>query len=507
MNESDPFLYDVAHDFPDHLRDESRRAGRADSISFPRTEQEVCRHLELAAGRGMSVTVQGARTGIAAGGVPEGGHVISLVRMKDLGRVLTTAGGGGAIVAGPGVLLSELRAYLAANASESAAFFPPDPTEPSASIGGMTACNASGARSFAYGPTRRYVRRLRVVLADGDVLELRRGEQRARGRQFELQTAGGRRICGKLPSYVMPAVKNAAGYYAADDMDMLDLFVGSEGTLGIVTEVELSTLPAPGAEWGLMAFFKDCEGALGMVRDLKKCDRRPVAVEFFDKGALALLAGQKEINPAFSKLPSMPAARGAAVYLEAHGAEEADVEASVEAWAGIMERHGADPDDAWLATARQELERLKDFRHAVPEAVNLKIDERRRAEPGITKLGTDLSVPDAALDRMMALYRSSLEEEGLEYVIFGHIGNNHLHVNIIPASLREYEKGRQICMEWAREAVRLGGTVSAEHGIGKLKTHLLRLMYGDRGIEEMREVKRLFDPHFRLNPGVLFPAE
>ncbi len=505
MNGADLFSCDVAREFPDHLRDESRRVGRAESISFPRAENEVCRHLQLAAERGLRVTIQGARTGITGGCVPDGGHIVSLARMKDIGR-LESVEGGGRIVVQPGVLLSELRAYLAEKAPPEARFFPPDPTETSASIGGMVSCNASGALSFAYGPTRRYVQRLRVALADGDVLDLARGKHKARGRAFELVTCGGRRIAGNLPSYAMPSVKNAAGYYAVEDMDLVDLFVGSEGTLGIVTEVELSTVPKPAAVWGLVIFFADCNSAVGMVRDLRVSSRRPAAIEFFDKGALAMLALQKETNSAFGDLPAMPSVRGAALYVEAHGKDETDVESCVETWSHILEKHGSCADHTWLATSDREIEKLKNFRHAVPEAVNLLIDERRRAEPSITKLGTDFAVPDDSLERIMLLYRTALEKNGLEHVIFGHIGNNHLHVNIIPRTLSEYEVGKATYMDWAREVVKLGGTVSAEHGIGKLKTHLLRLMYGEDGIDEMRRLKRLFDPDFRLNPGTLFPA-
>jgi D-lactate dehydrogenase (cytochrome) len=157
-----------------------------------------------------------------------------------------------------------------------------------------------------------------------------------------------------------------------------------------------------------------------------------------------------------------------------------------------------------MTTNEHETERLKAFRHAVPEAVNLTLDERRKSEPGLTKLGTDLSVPDDSLDRMIAMYREGLQRSGLEHVIFGHIGNNHVHVNIIPKTLSDYEKGKALYLEWAREVVRLGGSVSAEHGVGKLKKALLREMYGDRGILEMQEVKRCFDPGGLLSPGNLF---
>lgn len=154
-----------------------------------------------------------------------------------------------------------------------------------------------------------------------------------------------------------------------------------------------------------------------------------------------------------------------------------------------------------MAEQPKELERLKDFRHALPEAVNLIIDQRRRTEPGLIKLGTDMAVPDEALKRVLEIYLRDLRGSDLHYVLFGHIGNNHIHVNILPRSQEEYQRGRQLYRGWAEEVVNMGGTVSAEHGIGKLKTELLQRMYGESGVEQMRRVIAVFNPDGRLNRG------
>jgi D-lactate dehydrogenase (cytochrome) len=147
---------------------------------------------------------------------------------------------------------------------------------------------------------------------------------------------------------------------------------------------------------------------------------------------------------------------------------------------------------------------LKTFRHAVPESVNMLIGERKKAIPELIKLGTDMSVPDDQLENVMAMYHEGLARAGLEYVIFGHIGNNHVHVNILPRSMEEYEQGKALYLDWAKQVVAMGGSVSAEHGIGKNKTEFLKVMYGEEGIQQMRSMKALFDPHSLLNPGNLF---
>jgi len=165
---------------------------------------------------------------------------------------------------------------------------------------------------------------------------------------------------------------------------------------------------------------------------------------------------------------------------------------------------GGNEDATWLSTSPAEMERLLFFRHAVPESVNLLIDKRRLENPDITKLGTDMAVPDDKLVHIMSMYNRDLDEHKLESVMFGHIGNNHIHVNILPNSLEEYMDGKSLYLEWAREVISLGGTVSAEHGVGKLKTNMLAEMYGQEGISGMLRVKNAFDPEGLLNKGNLF---
>lgn len=517
------FLDNVAGDYPDYLRDESRRAGTAETISFPRSESDVRAVLEMARARCVPVTIQAARTGITAGSVPEGGHILNLSRMN---RILDIRRGEEGtdeffLTVESGVLLSEVRDAVARKQWDGDAaipgqdalrdfgdageyFFPPDPTEWSAAIGGMVGCNASGARSFAYGPTRNYVQKLRVVLADGSLLELRRGSDKAIGRHFSLTADPGQAIAGVLPSYTLPDVKNASGYYARDDMDLVDLFVGAEGTLGVVTEIELRLVPMPAAVWGVMAFFPSEEGAITFVKMAKAQTLRPVAVEFFDSHALDLLRGQRETNPAFGGIAEMPPAWHTGIYVEYHATDEDAAETAVMDMAAMMVECGGDENDTWIVSDARAMERLKTFRHALPEAVNLRIDERRKSDPDIAKLGTDLSVPDASLDDVVALYHADLDRAGLEFVMFGHIGHNHIHVNIIPRNVEEYRRGRELYGGWARAVVAMGGSVSAEHGIGKIKRELLREMYGEKGISEMIAVKRLFDPQWMLNRGNLF---
>jgi D-lactate dehydrogenase (cytochrome) len=484
---------DVPAEFPDYLRDESRQVGRADSISFPSTEDEVREHLRQMASARRTVTTQGARTGITAGAVPDGGHILNLSRLKG---VLAFKGAEPATIrVQAGLSLAELREVVREE-SRSRWFFPPDPTETSASLGGMVACNASGACSFLYGATRRYVTALGVVLPDGSLLRLRRGDQTCRGRSFRIETECGRAVAGLIPDYQVPLIKSAAGYYVQPDMDLVDLFLGAEGTLGVVTEAELRLVASPRLVVGILAFLASEEDAVRLTQALKKAGA--AALEYFDGNVLDLVRDSRRTS-----VPVPPSCR-AALYIEYHAANDEESEDSLSQLAESADRAGCSLEQAVVATEKGQIERLKDFRHAVPEAVNQMVGERKKAAPGITKLGTDLAVPDPFLPEMMALYRDSLTRIGVDHLIFGHIGDNHLHVNIIPRSQEEYERGRELYLEWARAAVLMGGTVAAEHGIGKLKRDLLLRMYGTEAVQQMRRLKQCFDPEGLLNRGNLF---
>jgi D-lactate dehydrogenase (cytochrome) len=287
-------------------------------------------------------------------------------------------------------------------------------------------------------------------------------------------------------------VKNAAGYFVKPEMDLVDLFIGAEGTLGVVTQITVKLIPEPEQMNGLTAFFDSEIKTLEFVRRLR-ATADPVAIEFFDCRSLELMRRMKSEQPAFSELPELRPAFHTAVYFEF----DSDVPDAV-----IEEADKAVA--CWFCEGEREIEALKNLRHAVPEAVNMLISERKKTLPGLTKLGTDMSVPDSQLGNVMQMYHGGLSAAELEYVIFGHIGNNHVHVNILPRSMEEYARGKELCLEWAKQVAEWGGSVSAEHGIGKIKTDFLRLMYGEESIREMRNLKHLFDPLHLLNTGNLF---
>ena len=508
-----------------YLRDESRTVGAAESISFPRSEADVCAVLRALHEGGTPVTVQGARTGLAAAAVPRGGHIMNMGGM-DAVTALRHEGGRFYVTVQPGVVLLNLRKMIAKKAFPTAGwsedslaaldalraapeqFFPTDPTETTASLGGMAACNASGARSYRYGALRPHVTALRCVLADGRTVALRRGQCFADGLHFTLPTEEGGAVEGVLPSYEVPCTKNASGYYVAPDMDLLDIFVGSDGTLGVLTELELELLPVPKMDWGVTVFLPDEESACRYAEAVREQVDCAAAIEYFDPGALDILRERKAQGGVFATLPDLTVAQsGAAVFTELHCDNEAVTMAALETLGALAARCGGDAERSWVARTEPENETLRHFRHAVPESVNSLIDQRKRVHPGITKMGSDMSVPDGKLLEVTEMYRRTLAEEGFQYASWGHIGNNHIHVNILPRDMEEHARAKALFRRWAETVTALGGAVSAEHGVGKLKAPFLTVMYGAEHIREMRRLKRCFDPKHQLGRENLFAVE
>ncbi len=436
------------------IEDASGFRGEAERVEAPASEAELLEIIAAASRDNTPITIVGARTGLTGGCVPQsGGWAVSLEKFRRL-EICP-----GRAIAGPGVSLDALQS----GAARSGQFYAPDPTERTASIGGTIATNASGSRSFRYGSTRRHVLGLRVLLMDGRVLQVHRGDK----------------VDFDVPELPLPdTTKNTAGYPLAPGMDWIDLFTGSEGTLGIVTEAELQLLPAPAEVLAGIVFLISDGAALDVVDAWRRIPGLRM-IEYFDANSLDLL------RPHY---PEIPGRAAAALLIEQ---EDGDIDF----WADHA------PDDSWFAASDQDRERFRRFRHALPELVNDTV--RRR---GFMKLGSDYAVPLARNQEMLAEYHALLRHHDLEYVIFGHIGDAHVHVNILPRSPAEFEDGQRLMLHFARHAVSLGGTVSAEHGLGKRKAHLLALQYTPQQIEAMKDVKRKLDPRWLLNRGNLFAA-
>jgi len=478
--------------------------GYAQKLFIPNTKDEISEILKEANDKKISVTVSGARTGTVGGAIPFGGFVVSLEklnRIKEINEQERFA------VVQSGVVLTDFQKVV----DQKNLFYPPDPTEWSCQIGGTIATNASGAQSFKYGATRKYVEQLEIVLPSGDFLKLKRGEVFAKNGFVELETEGGNKIKAKVPTYQQPFVrKNASGYFSDENLDAVDLFIGSEGTLGIVTEIKLKLLKKPEGFLSGIVFFKDEKDLLNFVDEIREMSFQTRSenhdliqnskfkiqnqinasvLEYFDENSLKFIA---------EKFPEVPEnVRGAVFFEQETTAENED--ALFEKWNLMLEKHRAELDKSWFTTSEQDHKKMREFRHALPVAVNERI-----VRCGQRKIGTDMAVPDENFASFLKFYKQKLNESNLDYVIFGHIGDAHLHANILPKNDEEAQAARNLYGRFIAQAIMLGGTISAEHGIGKLKSKYLQVMYGERFINEMAELKKAFDPNGILGRGNMF---
>ena len=506
-----------------YLDDESHSFdGAAEKIIFPSTEAEVAAIMKSAYENGTPVTIQGGRTGLTGAAVPLGGIALNLEKMTQLSYMnYDESESLYSIAAQCGMTLedlveaiqskkldklegkgtSEQQKALGQFLDESETFtFPVDPTEMSAWLGGIVACNASGARTFKYGAVRPWVYHLRVVLANGDILDIERGKVTADDGKFIIVLSDGAEIEVTVPTYKMPNTKNAAGLFAKPDMDLIDLFVGSEGILGVITEVELGLIKLEENIMTVMAFFPSVDDAVNFTYDVRAPDS-PIKMDFMEYfGTNAIVMITEKAGSAGIKVPALKDDTKAIVFFEFSFTPE-NMEEMVMGLEEILMKNNTSSESSWAGMDRSELAKMKTVRHFVPETVNGIIAQRKAQYSEVHKIGTDMAVPDEALRDYLKFYIATLEEQGMEYAMWGHIGDNHIHVNMLPRNNEEVQQGMDNYMTFAKRAIELGGTVAAEHGIGKLKRAFLEAMYGESGIKEMQAVKKSLDSKWLLNRG------
>ena len=512
LPETDPdlvarFLRDAAH-YP---------GGHATGVVRPRTVadvSDVVRH--AAAHKGppfWHILTVGAQSSLTGGATPFGDLILSTERLTTL-RIE-----GDRVRAGSGVTLQAIQDALAAVGR----WLPPVPTYLGATAGGAVATCAAGAATFKYGTVRSWVHGMTVVLASGEVLVLARGQRRA----SDLIT---------VPALRMPDVpKSSAGYFMADGMDLVDLFIGSEGTLGIVAEVVFRTAAQPAARCHALVPVADEFAGIQLVADLRDAARQtwrnhdPLgidisAIEHIDARSIAMVREDGADCKLDLTLPSgagivllieielSSAAASADLWSQLETARDADgVDSPLRRFCALLDRHGALddaeialPDDKTRAAAFAEL------REAVPAGVNRRVAlAQQQIDPGIYKTAADMIVPFDRFDEMMRVCRRLFSDRGLDLAVWGHISDGNVHPNVLPKSADEVKRGQEAILALGDAVIAMGGSPLAEHGVGRnqVKQELLRRLYGSAGIDAMRAIKRSLDPHGVLAPGVVFPRQ
>ncbi|MDX2182487.1 MAG: FAD-binding oxidoreductase [Gemmatimonadaceae bacterium] len=428
-----------------------------DAIARPESVAEAIEILKLAATDKLTVTAAGGQTSTTGAGITDRGVLLSL---RALTRVLDIDTTARTMRCEAGVIVLEAKRA----AAEHGLLLPLDPTsEPDCTVGGAVACNASGARSLAWGVTRRWVRGITVALASGEVLHLRR-----------------------------PALeKNTVGFEPVQDL--VDWFVGCEGTLGVVLEVEFALLPLPARMVGLAVPFDRAEDALAFVVAAREsADVSPRCLEYLDAAAVTI-AREAQHDPAWA------ANAEGLVYLEQDTPGD---EPPLDAWLALAEAHQARVGDIRVYESEAEQREAKKLRHHVPARLYEFSGPLRAA--GGRRVSTDWAVPYRRLGEALAVSRRICLEAGVETgVTFGHAGNGHPHQNFLGKDAAEVARIEGAVEQMLKWVVANGGTVAAEHGIGKVKRKWASLMLTPTQVALMRAAKQALDPEFRLAPGNL----
>ena len=419
-----------------------------DVAVLPESTEDVAAIVQIAAEHQVPVIPRGMASGLAAASVPFGGGIVlSLTRMN---RILEVDEENRTALVEAGVVTVDLERAV----EEVGLFYPPDPSSNEQStIGGNIACNAGGPRCLKYGVTGDYVMGLTAVLHNGQVL----------------------RTGGK-------AIKNVVGY------DLTSLFVGSEGTLGVITEALVRLVTKPKAVRTARAEFPALEDASGTVNAILAAGVVPATLEMMDETAIACIEEAMELG--------LPLDVEAILIIETDGADEATVVREIETVARVCRENGARAVS--VAQTESDRDRLWRARRSVSPSL---------ARKAPNKLGEDITVPRSAIPEAVRRIKEISASYGLPIVVFGHAGDGNLHPNILfdKRDDEEWRKVEQIVAEIFQVALDLEGTLSGEHGVGTLKRPFMHQALSSVSIDVQRRIKEAFDPLGILNPGKVLP--
>lgn len=431
---------------PDYAHDELGGIEKMpDVLVRVQTTEEASQIMKLAWDRVIPVTVRGSGTGLVGSAVPvEGGILLETTKMN---KILELDSDNLTVTVQPGVLLMELASF----AEENDFLYPPDPGEKSATIGGNISTNAGGMRAVKYGVTRDYVRALTVVMPDGEILQL-----------------GGK------------VAKNSSGY------SLKDLVIGSEGTLCIITEAVLKLVPLPKVSVSLLVPFSDMKSAIEAVPEIFRSKVTPTAIEYMSRDTI--MFSEDYLGKKFPDTKN-----DAYILMTFDGNTDEQVDADMKAVADLCLEIGA--LDVYIVDTEERKKSVWSARGAFLEAIKASTSEMDEC---------DVVVPVNKVDEFIKFTHQLANEMKVRIPSFGHAGDGNLHIYICRDSLgdTEWESTLLKCFDMMyKKASELGGLVSGEHGIGYAKKGYLKELYGERPIELMRGIKRVFDEKNILNPG------
>jgi len=502
---------DIRYD--EYLGDESKMRGQASSISFPKTKEEVVQILNQMIKLGTPITVQGGKTGICGGAVPLEGHVLNLTNMNKLLGLRRTEEGY-FIKVQAGLMLSELEERLYNKSfdtsswdeeslkslkkfkEDKAYFWPPEPTENSATIGGILATNAQGICGYLYGDTKQYVEEICLIDAHGKEITIRRGEFKVNN--YECKLPNGENLVVNTNILKLPL-----------EVDLIDIYLGSEGMYGIIVSATLRLIGRPKEVWGIGFFFELQDNLFEFIEELrvtfsKEGSAAIAAVEYLDKITLDNIKELKKVATKLNGLPDVDEKYIGMIYVELHGEYEDDIEIIAEKLMELAIKYDSDDNSTWALSGKEEVDKMRTFRHGAPESINIALERAKQLENRIMKLSTDIAIKEKNFGEIVKMYQKDAMDKGIKIAIYGHAIDNHLHVNILPKNYEQYIIGKKLIEKWVIYASNEGGIVFSEHGVGKVKKDLFKLVTAEEVLSNMRSIKNTLDSDNLLNPGNMF---
>ncbi|MCX8093336.1 MAG: FAD-binding oxidoreductase [Candidatus Goldbacteria bacterium] len=458
------------------LQDESNsKSTSIEKVYIPENTQEL---LDLIRQTNQPWTIYGGGTGLVGGAVSDGGIIISTSALNKI----TIDRKNKIVCVGSGALLKDLNKELLKNNL----WYPVDSTEQTATIGGNVATNAWGPRSHKYGSIRNFVQELEIILPLKKRLKISRGEIIADNDTFNF-LLDDKEINFKITDLSEKIdLKSSAGYYMKKNMDLIDLFIGAEGTLGIVTDIKLKVFDLPYDIYAFMLSFSDRQKAFEFIKYIKQKD--VLSLEYMDNNSVNLI---KHRYPILKNIEYL-------VFFEKE-IEEKKEESILQDINDMLEKFNIAIDRVKISSTKKKNSIVYEIRESLPQTINEMIRQKN-----IKKISTDFAVREENFDKMIKIYDNILSKTKIKYFIFGHIGMNSLHINFVPEDERQIEESLELYNVMAKEIAFIGGTISAEHGIGKLKKKYLQYMYSDQILKKMKSIKEIFDPCNLCNRGNIF---
>lgn len=398
------------------------------------------------------VTPRGAGTGLSGGALPVFGGVV--LDMKRFNKIIKLDKRNLQVIVEPGMITQELQDYVKAEGL----FYPPDPaSKGSCFIGGNVSENSGGPRAVKYGVVKDYVLNIEMVLPNGEVMWT------------------GANV-----------LKNATGY------NLTQLVVGSEGTLGVITKIVLRLIPAVKHDLLMLVPFRKSVEACEAVNAIFLAGFTPSALEFMERDALEWSMRYTQATGI-----SLPADIAAHLLIEVDGNNMDELYKDMEAISAIVQRF--DTDEILFADSHEQKQMLWTLRRKVGEAV--KSNSIYKEE--------DTVVPRAELPELLGIVKSIGKEYGFQSVCYGHAGDGNLHVNIVKGSMSDEDWNTKLTegiRKLFAEVVRMGGTISGEHGIGLVQKGYMDIAFNNTQLQIMKSIKQVFDPKGILNPGKIFAS-